>query len=386
MKKIINKENITINSNFQIIKTRIKKKIKNYLYKLFFIFTFIFISNLIIFRIFKNYSLLNMNSKITKGYNKSPSVKTNIINDDEFLHLSEVRKQIKNRHLNHIETISGGSGNVGNALIILNNLINVCEKIGCKNIISPGGLHNIIKRPIIYRDFNITIFPNSYKNETKIDIELSSNGIYYFSYKKRKYVTRLYIIRDEVLNNIPKYLSNPNDLYINIRSGDIFINKINTNYAQPPLCFYQKIIKEFSFRNIYLLTNGHENPIVDELIKIYPKIKFLHGSVEDDISVLVYAYNLVMAISTFPLTVIHLNDNLKKLFIYDIVYFFLKKGNYTIYIMKPSQKYIQMMKGKWRNTKEQLNLMLNENCIADKMTSFIYNDYFRNRKSFVSFL
>ena len=32
--------------------------------------------------------------------------------------------------------------------------------------------------------------------------------------------------------------------YNNIRSGDIFLNVNSKNYAQPPLCFYQKIITD----------------------------------------------------------------------------------------------------------------------------------------------
>ena len=86
-------------------------------------------------------------------------------------------------NLNNIETISGGQGNVGNALIMLNNLINICEKIKCKNIISPLGLDNIIKKPIFYKDFNITILPHYYKHKINIDIKLSTSTVYYFKYK-----------------------------------------------------------------------------------------------------------------------------------------------------------------------------------------------------------
>lgn len=45
---------------------------------------------------------------------------------------------------------------------------------------------------------------------------------------------------DEVLNNIPKYKANPDDLYIYIRSGDIFINQTHPLYSQPPLFFIKK--------------------------------------------------------------------------------------------------------------------------------------------------
>jgi len=51
---------------------------------------------------------------------------------------------------------------------MINNLINICEKIKCKNIIAPYGLQNVIKNPIIDKDYNITIFPSSYENQIKI--------------------------------------------------------------------------------------------------------------------------------------------------------------------------------------------------------------------------
>ena len=50
------------------------------------------------------------------------------------------KKQIIRNNITNIETIYGGNGNIGNTLIMLNNLINICEKIKCINIICPKGL------------------------------------------------------------------------------------------------------------------------------------------------------------------------------------------------------------------------------------------------------
>ena len=261
---------------------------------------------------------LNFFSYFIKGNkHNNELIKNNFISNinyqDDFFKLPIVKKQIYDKNLTYIETLYGVSGNVGNALIRLNNIINICEKISCRNIVL-GGLRNIIKNPIFYKKYNITIFPYSYKNKIKIDISLGSRNLFYFSYKKNHYM-RLSIIRNEVLNNIPKYKANANDLYINIRSGDIFLNAINPHYSQPPLCFYKKIINNNKFNKIFLLSNGHENPVVDELLKSYKEIKFIHGSVEFDISIIVNAYNFVMPVSTFPHTLINLNYNLKNLYL-----------------------------------------------------------------------
>ena len=295
---------------------------------------------------------------------------TNIDLNDEFFQLQEVKEQIYKNNLTYITTISGGAGNVGNSLLMLNNLINICEKIKCRNIIAPFGLKKIIKNPIIYKKYNITIYPESFRNKTTIDILLSVITSYYFYYRKKRHEMRLSIIREEVLNNVPKYISYPNDLYINIRSGDIFIDKIHPYYSQPPLCFYQKIINDNNYNNIYLLSNGHENPVVNALLKIYPKIIYIHGPVEKDISVLINAYNLVMPISTFPIAIITLNNNLKNLYIYEIINYSFQKGNYIIHKMKPSIKYEKIMKRKWKNTRDQLDLMIKEECFNSSLKSY----------------
>ena len=311
------------------------------------------------------------NYSVIKGIN----LNSNIDPEYEFFKLKEVKEQIYKKNLTYVKSLSTGVANVGNALIILNNMINICEKIRCKKIIVPGGpLSHIIKKQIFYKDYNITIFPNKYKTKIKADISLSRHILFHFR-TNNSIKNRLRIIRNEVFRNIPKFSSNPNDLYINIRSGDIFLNVNSKNYAQPPLCFYQKIINENRYDNIFILSNGHENPVVDALLKLYPKIKFLHGSIEYDISIIVNAYNFVMPVSTFPFTLIWLNNKLKNLYVYGNNYSGPRHTNYIIHKLVPSLIYREKMIGKWNNTKEQLILMLNENCNNSNFTSLEYIKY-----------
>ena len=82
-------------------------------------------------------------------------------------------------------------------------------------------------------------------------------------------------------------------MYIHVRSGDIFTHSIHKNYAQPPLCFYKKILYNYKFKKIFLLSNGEENPIIKHLIKEYPYIVFKINSIEVDISKLLHAYNII---------------------------------------------------------------------------------------------
>ena len=39
-----------------------------------------------------------------------------------------------------------------------------------------------------------------------------------------------------------------------------------------------------------------------------------------------------------------------------------KYVNYTIYRMEPSEIYFKLMNKKWKKTKEQINLMIKEDC------------------------
>ena len=302
----------------------------------------------------------------------------NVLND-EFLYLDSIKSQIEKKNLTSFETIYGGNGNMGNALFIMNNLINICENIKCKNIIIPETLGDIIKNKIKinfskHKENEITILPPSYKKEMNITLNLNGYLVFIFRYKDKKHKLFLDTVKDEVLNNLPAYKANPEDLYINIRSGDVFVNIMHSSYSQPPLCFYQKIIQENKYQNIYLISNGKENPLVDILLKLYPNIKYMHGTPIEDMSVLVNVYNLVLPISSFPYAVIRFNDNLKNLFIYDIMVetisirwyaedYYFKNMKFNIYKMKPSSNYENIMKGKWKKSKIQLDLMINEECI-----------------------
>ena len=90
----------------------------------------------------------NQNSVVFESLGK---LKSNIDPKYEFFQIKMVNEQIKKKNLTYIETLSGGVGNTGNSLIMLNNWINICEKIRCKNIIVPGkGLNGVIKKPIFY--------------------------------------------------------------------------------------------------------------------------------------------------------------------------------------------------------------------------------------------
>ena len=74
-------------------------------------------------------------------------------------------------------------------------------------------------------------------------------------------------------------------------------NKINRLYAQPPLCFYEYIMNNFKFRNIYIISVDDRNPVIKKLLDEFPQIILNINSFENDLSLLVNAYNLVGSVS-----------------------------------------------------------------------------------------
>ena len=168
---------------------------------------------------------------------------------------------------------------------------------------------------------------------------LSISFLYFYTYvnvNKTFIMERTNVFRDEMLNNIPKYESHINDLYIHIRSGDIFnFIRLKNDYPQPPLCFYESIIDNFSFRKIYILSENDNNPVINILLKKYKNIQYLHGSLTQDISYIINAYNLVISCSTFSLGLSRLSKKLKMLIQYDII----PKHDNIYFLIDENKKY-----------------------------------------------
>ena len=292
--------------------------------------------------------------------------------------LDEISK-IKGKTINQINTIFIESVNYfGNNVPCVNNIIFYCEILGCNQIIlNNRGIRRswLIQNTVFIEKLNITI-----KQGT--DINCDNDNILCFH---RAWVTmyprivfpqiKTQYIKDEVLRNLPKVNIDPNDLYIHIRGGDIFVNFICKVYSQPPLCFYEKVISSTNFKNIYIISVDQKNPVLPALINKYPNIKFQSNNMEYDISLLAHGYNIVLSVSSFSISSIKFNDNLKKVYEFDIyhlseMYLHLHhsiinyKKKYYIYSMKPSEKYKSEMFS-WNKSSKQLALMIEDKCPND---------------------
>jgi hypothetical protein len=270
-----------------------------------------------------------------------------------------------------------GNLRFGNYYISLNNAILFCEVLNCKKIIINNKRKNFIYDKIFYQKYNITIDSN-YSFNCADNNSIIANVkffFYYMNFTDFGKVNRFYVLRKEIINNLPKVKINSNDLYIYIRGGDIFrhLNKSHPNYSQPPLCFYRRILIEFSFRQVTIISEDTANPVIPILLKENSYIKFNKNSIKLDISYLANSFNIVSSTSSFIISIIKLNENLKFLWEYDFYklsekYLFLHYSvytfsfNYTIYKMNVNDNYKKLMYP-FQNSEKQRKIMIEEKCV-----------------------
>ena len=265
------------------------------------------------------------------------------------------------------------TANFGNRMQMLNNIIYYCEIIGCKNLYLNPNKNWLIKNNITTDKINIALVEKSKVNcndNTTICISLMTG--FCFQPMEIKPEIRISVLRNEIHKNLPNIEIDPNALYIHIRSGDIFQDNINARYSQPPLCFYQTILKNFTFEKIFIIAKNDKNPIIGHLLKEFKNIIYKRNDLTVDLAFLMKAYNLVGSVSSMLYSSIVLNINLKNFWEYDIyrksdkfihlhyeVYEYERK--FKIYKMEPSENYKNEMFS-WKKSQKQLNLMIQEKC------------------------
>jgi hypothetical protein len=238
-----------------------------------------------------------------------------------------------NKNITNIDSLYiKGNLRFGNYFISLNNAIIFCEVMSCKKIIIFNHRNNFINDKIFYRKYNITIESNYLLNYFDNNSIIAKVDFFFYKLNFTDFgkVNRFYILRKEILNNLPKVKIKFDSLYIYIRGGDIFrcLNKSVQHYFQPPLCFYKKILNEFVFSKVIIISEDVSNPVIPMLLKEYSYIKYNKNNIKLDISYLANSYFCF---------------------------------NYTIYKMKVHDKYKKLMYP-FKNTEKQRKLMIKERC------------------------
>lgn len=142
---------------------------------------------------------------------------------------------------------------------------------------------------------------------------------------------------------------------------------------QTPFCYYKKILDDYVFKQIYLLAQNKNNPVINNLLKRFPYIIYKEQQLAIDISKLVHAYNLVGGgSSTFFNSILELNIYLQILFLFKLEEKPLnisKKKNLIKFLnsrikiltMFATNEYNKIM-FPWNNTNYQQSFMNSYNC------------------------
>ena len=272
----------------------------------------------------------------------------------------------------------------GNLLVNLNKLIFYCEILQCRTIFLDKDNFWFISHKINISLYNITINAidkSKYNNSFSTFYEPCNLFYSFFNIKPE---IRIHYLKNEILSNIPKIYLSPKDLSIHIRSGDIFNISAHSPYAQPPLCFYEKVLNNFKFNKVYLISQDNNNPVINYLKNKFQYIIYKENSLKEDVSHLINSYNIICSISSFLNSIIQINFNLKYLWDYKI-YKMIEKirqyhydlykipnKNFSLFRMYPSIIYENIMYN-WKNNKKQIKLMRKEKCNNTFKITYISN-------------
>lgn len=186
-------------------------------------------------------------------------------------------------------------------------------------------------------------------------------------FDKEEYIIRAQSILKSIFKIENNVIENDNndDLYIHIRSGDIFKKKKPSHlYKPPPLSYYQEIIDNNNYQNIYLIAKDDINPVINKLLEIYPQIKWDKNPLEKDINIILNAKNIVVSIGTFVPSLLLISNNTKVIFSPSEEFLHMNKKYITTFINKEKvlnsldySEYFNKFK-KWKNNEYQRNLLL----------------------------
>lgn len=141
----------------------------------------------------------------------------------------------------------------GNQMILIYKVIFYCQILRCKKIIFQKTNNWFIKITILNKKYKMKIELAEENNIKEYDTLIDGTTNYFYYTKYIKPIYRVDLLRDEIFKNLPKVSMSYKDLYIYIRSADIFASsKPRGLYIQRPLCYYLKVINDYEFRQIHL--------------------------------------------------------------------------------------------------------------------------------------
>lgn len=172
-------------------------------------------------------------------------------------------------------------------------------------------------------------------------------------------------LRTIFLGNPPIGNCEEGSLAIHLRGGDVFGPRKPQAHGQPPLSFYELVLKSSPWTSVTIVHQDQENPVLLGLQRLCIDLKLTiatqSGTLIDDIGILMQAETLVAGRGTFVPGVANLSPNCKR-----VIYFEdkcnlspQKSGLELTRVIDLEGKYKEaVLSNNWGNSIEQRELML----------------------------
>ena len=194
------------------------------------------------------------------------------------------------------------------------------------------------------------LFTHTFLNINSLCGEISPSLWIYESIFKKNHQKVLQKLRESIKLPMPTKIAASDDLYIHMRSGDMFHQpgwKWSNFYIPPPLIFYYNAIRERSWRNIYVICEDRKNLCLSALLDKYPHIKWCQQSLIEDIKLILSARNIVYGGGTFVPSLLEFNRNVQM--IYRVDYALIPINPRIVHLVYISKKYISALGGEFSN-------------------------------------
>lgn len=235
------------------------------------------------------------------------------------------------------------SGRSGNNLLSILFAIEFGKRNNCHSI-------SIIKHPLFLLKKNIL-------NEKGCKCEKIIKDPEVFFYKFRdlepSYLKKLYNEYVSLNFSFEKEIS---DVAIHIRGGFVMRGRGHPLYVQPPLIYYEKYIEKYKDKQITIVYEDDNNPVLGVLKSKYPEVTFQSKSMIEDLITLSSSKVMAGSNSTFWLLAYIISDCVEVVIFPDYISW-ISLENWGVESEKNSfPNYIEP-RG-WKNSPEQRKLML----------------------------
>ena len=198
-------------------------------------------------------------------------------------------------------------------IILLSKAIFFCEILKCKRIFL--NKNNFIKKSLFYRKYRMHINIYNHNKYNYLIVDESYIFLYYNQHLNPE--IRINTFLYELLLNIPKLNTKPNEIFIYVKSHYSFI----FDHIYPPLCFYESILNSDNFTKIKIISKYGNNIIIEKILKKYNNSEFQTNiPFKKEIGYLSNAYNIISSNNYFIYCIYMINCKLRKVYEIELNY------------------------------------------------------------------